>query len=184
MTDNHKPTYPASGLGAQNYSNADRQVVLELKQIVKRFPGVLANDHVDLKIYSGEVHALLGENGAGKSTLMKVVYGLYQKDEGEIIVRGQPADIRHPQDAMALGIGMVHQHFMLIPKISIIENIVLGLKSKHYPLLDLNQAVQNVQKLADDFGLNAPLTTKVGDLTVGQQQKLKLSRPCIAAPKY
>ena len=174
MIDNRELTQPSSGPVAEPYSIEGRPVILELKQIVKKFPGVVANNHVDLKIYAGEVHALLGENGAGKSTLMKVVYGLYQKDEGEIFVRGQQAAIRVPQDAMALGIGMVHQHFMLIPNISVIENIVLGLKSKRYPLLDLDQAIQSVQVLADEFGLNASLKTKVANLTVGQQQKVEI----------
>jgi simple sugar transport system ATP-binding protein len=167
-----------TGLSSRNenppFSTEGREVVLELRGIVKKFPGVLANDHVDLKIYQGEVHALLGENGAGKSTLMKVVYGLYQKDEGEILVRNQNASIRIPQDAMSMGIGMVHQHFMLIPTFSVIENVVLGLKSDHYPLLDLDRAVQRVQKLADDFGLNVPLSMKLGKCTVGQQQKVEI----------
>ncbi len=158
----------------RDFSIEGREIVLELKQIVKKFPGVVANKNVDLKIYAGEVHALLGENGAGKSTLMKVVYGLYQKDEGEILVRNQPVEIKDPQDAMLLGIGMVHQHFMLVPTFTVIENIVLGLKSRRYPLLDLSQAIQQVQTLADDFGLNVPLTAKVGELTVGQQQKIEI----------
>ena len=105
---------------------------------------------------------------------MKVVYGLYQKDEGEILVRNQHVDIQVPQDAMALGIGMVHQHFMLIPTFTVIENIVMGLKSDRYPLLNLEQAIQRVQVFADDFGLNVPLSTKVGKLTVGQQQKVEI----------
>lgn len=149
-------------------------VVLELRHIVKRFPGIVANDRVSLQIRAGEVHALLGENGAGKSTLMKVVYGLYQKDEGEILVRNQPVQIRVPQDAMALGIGMVHQHFMLIPNFTVLENVILGLRTGRYPLLDLGQGLALINKLADDFGLNAPLTAKVGTLTVGQQQKVEI----------
>ena len=160
--------------GIRPFSTEGRKVVLELQRIVKKFPGIVANDCIDLKIYEGEIHALLGENGAGKSTLMKVVYGLYQKDEGEILVRDELTNIRIPQDAMALGIGMVHQHFMLIPTFSVIENVVLGLKSDHYPLLDLNQAIQRVQTLADDFGLNVPLSMKVGKCTVGQQQKVEI----------
>ncbi|MBL8094708.1 MAG: ABC transporter ATP-binding protein [Anaerolineales bacterium] len=149
-------------------------VILELRNIVKRFPGIVANDHVSLKIRAGEVHALLGENGAGKSTLMKVVYGLYQKDEGEVLVRNQPAHIRVPQDAMALGIGMVHQHFMLVPNFTVIENIILGLRTDRYPLLDLGKSLERIKTLADDFGLNAPLSAKVGGLTVGQQQKVEI----------
>ena len=156
------------------FTTAGREKVLELRQIVKKFPGVLANDHVDLQIYAGEVHALLGENGAGKSTLMKVVYGLYHRDAGDILVRGQAFDIRTPHAAMALGIGMVHQHFMLIPNISIIENIILGQRSRRYPLLQLAEAERQVQGLAADFGLAARLDTKVGKLTVGQQQKVEI----------
>ena len=153
---------------------SDSDVVLELRNIVKRFPGIVANDRVSLKIRAGEVHALLGENGAGKSTLMKVVYGLYHKDEGEILVRHRPVQIRVPQDAMALGIGMVHQHFMLIPNFTVLENIILGLRMRRYPLLDLGQSLERIKGLAADFGLNAPLTTKVGALTVGQQQKVEI----------
>lgn len=174
MIDKSSQAGLSSTPGNSQFSTDGREVVLELKQIVKKFPGVVANNHVDLKIFAGEVHALLGENGAGKSTLMKVVYGLYQKDEGEILVRNQHVDIQVPQDAMALGIGMVHQHFMLIPTFTVIENIVLGLKSDRYPLLNLEQAILRVQVFADDFGLNVPLSTKVGKLTVGQQQKVEI----------
>lgn len=167
-------TNHSSTKGNQSDPANAREVILELKQIVKKFPGVLANDHIDLQIYAGEVHALLGENGAGKSTLMKVVYGLYQKDEGEIYIHGQRARIQFPQDAMALGVGMVHQHFMLIPNISIIENIVLGMKSEHYPLLSLGSIIPRVKEFANEFGLNVPLTTKISKLTVGQQQKVEI----------
>ena len=174
MSANSSQTYQNSIQRDQPFSTQGRDIVLELKNIVKKFPGIVANDHVDLKIYTGEVHALLGENGAGKSTLMKVVYGLYHKDEGEILVRNKDAHIRVPQDAMALGIGMVHQHFMLVLNISVIENIILGLKSRQYPLLDLKQVTLRVQVLANDFGLNVPLSTKVSKLTVGQQQKVEI----------
>src|SRR6476620_11784627 len=103
-------------------------VILELKGITKRFPGVLANDQVDFDLRRGEVHALLGENGAGKSTLMNVLYGLYQPDEGEIRIQDKPVNMRSPKDAIDLGIGMVHQHFMLIPVMTVAENIVLAME--------------------------------------------------------
>ncbi len=104
--------------------------VLELRDITKSFPGVLANDHINLDLEQGEIHALLGENGAGKTTLMNILYGLYKPDEGEIIVRGKKADIHSPNDAIALGIGMVHQHFMLIPVMTVTENVMLGVEEK------------------------------------------------------
>ena len=108
--------------------------VLELKGITKRFPGVLANDHIDLTLEDGEIHALLGENGAGKTTLMNILYGLYQPDEGEIIVRGKPIKVHSPSDAIAAGVGMVHQHFMLVPTQSVTENILLGLDKPRFNL--------------------------------------------------
>lgn len=150
------------------------ETLVELRQIIKRFPGVIANDHVDLTIRAGEIHALLGENGAGKSTLVNILYGLYHQDGGEIVVRSQPVRIESPQQAMALGIGMVHQHFMLIPRFSIIENIVLGMKSDRPPLLKLNAAAERVEQLARDFGLEAPLDTKIERLTIGQEQKVEI----------
>ena len=101
-----------------------------MKGITKKFPGVLANDRIDFNVRAGEVHALLGENGAGKTTLMRILYGLYPKDEGEIYLYGRKALIRSPQDAINLGIGIVHQHFTLVPELTVIENIVLGLKSQ------------------------------------------------------
>ena len=105
---------------------SDRPVVLELRGITKQFPGVLANDHIDFDLRAGEVHALLGENGAGKSTLMSILYGLYHPDEGEILIKGQPVRIHSPKEAIERGIGMVHQHFMLIPVMTVAENIVLA----------------------------------------------------------
>jgi len=103
--------------------------VIELIGITKRFPGVVANDHINFDVMPGEVHALLGENGAGKTTLMNIMYGLYQPDEGEIRFRGKKVVIGSPKDAIKLGIGMVHQHFMLIPTLTVTENVILGLKS-------------------------------------------------------
>src|SRR5213080_685021 len=120
---------------------------LEAREVTKRFPGVLANDRVSFAVARGEIHALLGENGAGKSTLMNVLYGLYQPDEGEILVSGKPVSIRSPRDAIDLGIGMVHQHFMLIPVMTVAENIVLATEpTKAGVLLDYDAAVERVQQ--------------------------------------
>ena len=115
--------------------------------IVKRFPGVLANDHVNFEVNAGEVHALLGENGAGKSTLMRQLYGLYRPDEGEIILNGQPVHFRSPADAINAGIGMIHQHFMLVPTLTVAENVALGLKSSRGVQLDLDRVAQRIEEL-------------------------------------
>ena len=155
-------------------SLAVQESVLELRQIVKRFPGVLANDHVNLSIRLGEIHALLGENGAGKTTLMNIVYGLYHPDAGQVLVRSQPVRINSPREAMNLGIGMVHQHFMLIPALSILENIVLGTHPERAPLLDLEQAAKRVEHLCKDLALGASPTEKVQRITVSQQQKVEI----------
>src|SRR5512140_3188485 len=117
--------------------------VLELRNITKSFPGVLANDHINLTLQQGEIHALLGENGAGKTTLMNILYGLYKPDEGEIIVRGKKADIQSPNDAIELGIGMVHQHFMLVPVMTVTENVMLGVEPvRNGVLLDQGKVAQ------------------------------------------
>ena len=133
---------------------ADAPPVLELRGITKRFPGVVANDDVDFDLRRGEVHALLGENGAGKSTLMNVLYGLYHPDEGEILVNGEPVRIDSPQDAIDRGIGMVHQHFMLIPVMTVAENIVLATEPTqggHPPRLRARRS-ERVRELAASFG--------------------------------
>ena len=122
---------------AQQYalhSNQPKIERLEMKGIVKRFPGVLANDHVDFAVSAGEVHALLGENGAGKSTLMKILYGLYEPNEGQILINGSPVQILSPNAAIELGIGMIHQHFMLVETLTVAENVALGLPSTRGPL--------------------------------------------------
>ncbi|MBX5449238.1 ATP-binding cassette domain-containing protein [Thermogemmatispora sp.] len=150
--------------------------ILELRRIVKRFPGVVANDHVTLAIRAGEIHALLGENGAGKTTLMNIVYGLYRPDEGHILVEGRRVQIRTPREAMQLGIGMVHQHFMLIPALSILENIVLGTKPERSPLLDLRQAERRIAQLSRSLGLEVSPYERVQHLTLGQQQKVEIMK--------
>ena len=126
---------------------SDRPVVLELHGITKQFPGVLANDHIDLDLRNGEVHALLGENGAGKSTLMSILYGLYHPDEGEISINGEKVRINSPKEAIEHGIGMVHQHFMLIPVMTVAENIVLATEpTKAGIVLDFAQARKRVER--------------------------------------
>src|ERR671931_2704282 len=126
----------------------DETPVLELRGITKQFPGVLANDHIDFDLRNREVHALLGENGAGKSTLMNILYGLYSADEGEIVVNGMPVSFSSPHDAIARGIGMVHQHFMLIPVMTVTENIVLAAEPRKGPLLDMDAATEKVGELS------------------------------------
>ncbi len=149
--------------------------VLELRGITKQFPGTLANDHVDFDLRRGEVHALLGENGAGKSTLMNILYGLYSPDEGEILINGQQVRIASPGDAIARGIGMVHQHFMLIPVMSVAENIVLAVEPRRDGvLLDYKSARNRVRELASSFGFAIDPDAKIEDISVGQQQRVEI----------
>ncbi len=148
---------------------------LELRGITKRFGSLVANDHIDLVVQPGEIHALLGENGAGKSTLMNVLYGLYQADEGEILLDGEVQHFRGPGDAMAAGIGMVHQHFMLIPVFTVAENVMLGHESTRGPgVLDLAAARRHVREVADRFGFEIDPDAIVGDLPVGVQQRVEI----------
>lgn len=126
---------------------------VEMRNIVKRFPGVLANYKVSLDIKAGEVHALLGENGAGKSTLMRQLYGLYQPNEGEILIDGKARVFHSPADAIRAGIGMIHQHFMLVPTLTVAQNVALGLRSSREPLLDLDKVTQRIRELAEAYGL-------------------------------
>jgi ABC-type uncharacterized transport system ATPase subunit len=149
--------------------------VLELRKITKRFPGVVANDSVDLDLRRGEVHALLGENGAGKSTLMNVLYGLYKPDEGEILLNGKQVSFASAKDAIEAGIGMVHQHFMLIPVMSVTENIVLGAEPvRQGVLLDYATAGERVRELAKRFGFAIDPGARIQDITVGQEQRVEI----------
>src|SRR3954447_698218 len=153
----------------------DEPAVLELRGITKQFPGVLANDHVDFEVVEGEVHALLGENGAGKSTLMNILYGLYHPDEGDMLLRGRPVSFSSAKDAIEAGIGMVHQHFMLIPVMTVAENIVLGTEPVQAGLLlDERGAEARVRELSQQFGLIVDPEALVGDITVGQQQRVEI----------
>jgi simple sugar transport system ATP-binding protein len=149
--------------------------VLEMRGIVKQFPGVLANDHVDLDLRRGEVHALLGENGAGKSTLMNILYGLYRPDEGEIRLNGTRVSFGSAKDAIRAGIGMVHQHFMLIPVMTVAENIVLGTEPKREGvLLDHDAARERVRELSRTFGFAIDPDARIRNITVGQQQRVEI----------
>jgi simple sugar transport system ATP-binding protein len=148
--------------------------LLELKGITKRFPGVVANDHVDFDLVKGEVHALLGENGAGKSTLMNILYGLYHPDEGQISLRGEPARIDSPHAAIDAGIGMVHQHFMLIPVMTVAENIVLAVEPRKGPFLDLDTANEKVREISKRFGLAVRPEARIESISVGMQQRVEI----------
>jgi simple sugar transport system ATP-binding protein len=147
---------------------------LEMRGIVKRFPGVLANDHVNFDVKVGEIHALLGENGAGKSTLMKILYGLYQPDAGEILLNDRPIHIHSPTDSLKYGIGMIHQHFMLVDNLTVAENVALGLKSSREPMLDLDRVSQRIRDLTNKYGLQVDPNATISDLAVGQQQRVEI----------
>lgn len=150
--------------------------VVEMKNISKIFPGVVANDNVNFSLKKGEIHVLLGENGAGKTTLMNVLYGLYQPTSGEIYINGEKVEITDPNVAIDKGIGMVHQHFMLVQPFTIAENIILGSEpSKHSGIkLDMDKAIEDVKKISDQFGLSVDPNAKVQDISVGMQQRVEI----------
>jgi ABC-type uncharacterized transport system ATPase subunit len=148
--------------------------MLELRQITKRFGDVLANDHVDIVVKPGTIHAIVGENGAGKSTAMRIAYGFYTPDAGEILVDSQVRDIRSPHDAIALGIGMVHQHFMLVETMTVAENIVLGAEPGTALALDLKRAGAQIRQLSEEFKLAVNPNEPIEHLSVGQQQRVEL----------
>jgi general nucleoside transport system ATP-binding protein len=156
---------------------AANELVLEMRGIRKEFPGVVANDDVDFEVRRGEVHALLGENGAGKSTLMNILYGLYKPDGGEIRLGGRHVSFSSAKDAIEAGIGMVHQHFMLIPVMTVAENIVLGTEPVHAGvLLDEGAAARRVQELAKSFNFNVDPDARIDSITVGQQQRIEIMK--------
>jgi simple sugar transport system ATP-binding protein len=153
---------------------APRVESLEMRDIVKRFPGVLACDHVSFDVRAGEIHALLGENGAGKSTLMKILYGLHQPDEGEILVNGKPVRINSPTAAIDQGIGMIHQHFMLVDTLTVTENVALGLASSRGPVLDLDRVEARIRELSRDYGIQVDPRAMVWTLSVGERQRVEI----------
>jgi ABC-type uncharacterized transport system ATPase subunit len=153
---------------------AEKTIVLEAKGITKQFPGVLANDNVDFELRQGEIHALLGENGAGKTTLMNIIYGLYKEDSGEIHINGQAVDIHSSKDSIAAGIGMVHQHFMLVPVFTVAENIMLGDETTHYGILDEKSVAKRVRELSHQYSLDVDPLALVGQLPVGVQQRVEI----------
>ncbi len=156
---------------------------LELRGITKRFGRLVANDAIDFELRRGEIHTLLGENGAGKSTLMNVLYGLHRPDEGEIRLAGEPVRIDSPRRAISLGIGMVHQHFMLVPVMTVAENLVLGTEPHRGPLLDYRAAAARTSELSDRFGLAVDPEARVEDLGVGAQQRVEILRALFRGAK-
>ncbi|MGN0968144.1 MAG: ATP-binding cassette domain-containing protein, partial [Oscillospiraceae bacterium] len=148
--------------------------IIEMLHITKEFPGIIANDDITLQLRRGEIHALLGENGAGKSTLMSVLFGLYQPEAGEIRKNGQTVKINDPNDATALGIGMVHQHFKLIEVFTVLDNIILGAETTKAGFLQKKAARKKVEELSERYGLKVDLDAKVEDITVGMQQRVEI----------
>ena len=152
----------------------ETQYTIEMLNITKRFPGIIANDNITLKLKKGEIHALLGENGAGKSTLMSVLFGLYQPEEGEIHKDGRKVEIRDPNDANALGIGMVHQHFKLVECFSVLDNIILGVEPNKMGFLQKQEARKKVIDLSEKYGLHVDPDAIIEDITVGMQQRTEI----------
>ncbi|MCJ7726435.1 MAG: ABC transporter ATP-binding protein [Acidimicrobiia bacterium] len=148
--------------------------ILEVRGVTKTFPGVIANEDVDLVLNKGEIHCLLGENGAGKSTLVNVIFGLYRPDKGKIFLRGKELEFKGVRHAIAQGIGMVHQHFQLIPVFTVAENVILGNELTRGPLLDIVEARRRIREIGDKYGLVVDPDAKVGDLSVGEQQRVEL----------
>ncbi len=162
----------------RNSTSSMQPPTLILRDITKTFPGVVANDHVTLEVRAGEVHALLGENGAGKTTLMKILYGIYQPEAGEILIRGRPAHIRSPRDAIARGVGMVPQHFLLVRRHTVVENVALGLPGTPF-LFPLHQVEQKIQSIADRYGLAVAPRAAIWQLSAGEQQRVEILKALI-----
>ena len=152
----------------------DAPYAIEMVNITKRFPGIIANDNITLQLRKGEIHDLLGENGAGKSTLMSVLFGLYQAEEGVIKKDGKEVKINNPNDANDLGIGMVHQHFKLVQCFTVLENIILGVESTKGGVLQMEEARAKVKALSEKYGLQVDPDAKIEDITVGMQQRTEI----------
>lgn len=150
------------------------EYVIEMLNIRKEFPGIVANDNITLQVKKGEIHALLGENGAGKSTLMNVLFGLYQPEKGEIRVKGKPVNITNPNIANDLGIGMVHQHFMLVDPFTVTENIILGQETTSKGMIDIKKAENDVRAISEKYGLAVDPSAKIADISVGMQQRVEI----------
>lgn len=150
------------------------EYVIEMNNITKVFPGIVANDNITLQVKQGEIHALLGENGAGKSTLMNVLFGLYQPEQGEIKIKGKPVKITNPNVANNLGIGMVHQHFMLVHNFTVTENIILGNEPKKSGKIAINEAAKEIKALSEQYGLSVDPYAKIEDISVGMQQRVEI----------
>ncbi|RKX84191.1 MAG: heme ABC transporter ATP-binding protein, partial [Spirochaetes bacterium] len=148
--------------------------IVKMKNIVKRFPGVLANDNISMEVEEGEILCLLGENGAGKSTLMNILYGLYRYDRGEICIKGEKTIFSGPGDAIEKGIGMVHQHFMLVPVFTVLENLILGSEKVKGLSLDLESSRDELEKISEKYGLEMDLSALVSDISVGMQQRVEI----------
>ena len=165
-------TKPAANAPVSN--GAQSEYTIEMLNITKRFPGIIANDNITLQLKKGEIHALLGENGAGKSTLMSVLFGLYQPEEGVIKKDGKVVKINDPNDANDLGIGMVHQHFKLVEVFSVLDNIIMGVEPNTLGFLQKKEARKKVLELSEKYGLQVDPDAKIEDITVGMQQRTEI----------
>ena len=164
----------------QNHNN---DYIIEMLHITKEFPGIKANDDITLQLRRGEIHALLGENGAGKSTLMSVLFGLYQPEKGEIRKNGVPVKINDPNDATALGIGMVHQHFKLVECFTVLDNIIMGVEPTKHGFLQKGEARKKVLALSEKYGLQVDPDARIEDITVGMQQRTEILKMLYRAEK-
>lgn len=156
------------------HENNGSEYIIEMRNITKEFPGIKANDNITLQLKRGEIHALLGENGAGKSTLMSVLFGLYKPEEGEILKNGEVVKINDPNDATALGIGMVHQHFKLVECFTVLDNIILGAEDTRFGFIKKADAREKVSQLSEKYGLHVDVDEKIEDITVGMQQRTEI----------